>query len=302
MQQDLRCTGPSHATALLGCALLQAACQASAAGPVGGLVPLPHLLVPNSFAPNTKLLTDDDAVQGNNGSVQLRDSPDRLTLQNDLVSLTLQKQGGLAHAEIDVLSASAFRNSTNLLRKMPKGGGCYWNTVPPRTQTNGTKDNCQLSSHFVGHTVVRRSSALVEIKLETPPTCGFQVDFHYVLRASEPGFYFFLAVKRAGDDDLQLPLGQLRLACRLDQDIFQTVLVPDETRTAQATQLSAPRVADFPLASSLTHEVMNAGYRLRNSRWGLPSQPSLALPGWSDTVSLCHRRAIYVTLPTPLQR
>ena len=79
--------------------------------------------------------------------------------------------------------------------------------------------------------------------------------------------YFFLAVERAGDEDLQLPLGQLRLACRLDQDIFSSVVVPDETQTTQATQLSAPRTGTLPPVSALSDSamVMNAGYRLHNS-------------------------------------
>ena len=79
--------------------------------------------------------------------------------------------------------------------------------------------------------------------------------------------YFFLVVERAGDEDLQLPLGQLRLACRLDQDIFSSVVVPDETQTTQATQLSAPRTGTLPPVSALSDSamVMNAGYRLHNS-------------------------------------
>ena len=198
--------------------------------------------------------------------MQLLDGPDELTLRNGLVSVTMLKQGGLAHAQIDALSTSAFSAAPNLLRK-GRVGSCYWNTVPARTQTNGTKEDCMLSDKFVGHTVVRQNASLVEVKFETPPTCGFQVDFHYVLRADKPGYYFFLAVERAGDEDLELPLGQLRLACRLDQDIFSTVVVPDETQTTQATQLSTPRTGMLPPVSALSDSalVMNAGYRLQPS-------------------------------------
>ena len=34
---------------------------------------------------------------------------------------------------------------------------------------------------------------MVEIVFQTPTSCGFAVDIHYVMRAQDPGFYFFLA-------------------------------------------------------------------------------------------------------------
>ena len=109
-----------------------------------------------ALALTTAAALDHDGV--GRAGVQLLDGPDQLTLRNELVSMTMLKQGGLAHAQIDVLSTTSFAAAPNLLRRFPKnGGGCYWNTVPARTQTNGTKEDCIHSDKFVGHSPLTRT-------------------------------------------------------------------------------------------------------------------------------------------------
>eukprot|EP01052_Picozoa_sp_SAG31_P024385 SAG31_NODE_2070_length_6517_cov_7.896385_4_plen_603_part_00 len=71
--------------------------------------------------------------------------------------------------------------------------------------------------------------------------------------------------RTGSDEELSLSLGQLRLVCRLDQDIFSTVVVPDEAQTIQTMQFESPRTGDLPAVKSLVNEVMNAGFRLYNS-------------------------------------
>eukprot|EP01052_Picozoa_sp_SAG31_P024386 SAG31_NODE_2070_length_6517_cov_7.896385_5_plen_219_part_00 len=114
---------------------------------------------------------DRNADAGVQHGVQLLDSSDFLTLRNERVSIVFGKNGGRARARIDGLYSSAFPalSALNLLRN---GGGCYWNTVPDRTQTNGTKEDCMISDSFTGHEVVRQIKSpgtdevsLVEIKL-----------------------------------------------------------------------------------------------------------------------------------------
>ena len=185
--------------------------------------------------------------------VVLIDDPDQLTLRNEHVSVTMRKSNGLARPQVDALSTSAFPGR-NLLWTDQRGGGCYLSTVPPFTETNGSKVDCMLSNAFVGHNVVRESPEFVEISFASAPACGFQVDIHYVLRAQEAGFYFYFAVNRTGNHTLDLPLGQLRLACRLDPGLFTTVAVPDESRVGQAAQMLIPgsaSVAPAPAAQSL---------------------------------------------------
>ena len=46
---------------------------------------------------------------------------------------------------------------------------------------------------FFATTKVKNSTDLIEIAFQNPTSCGFEVDIHYVMRAQDPGFYFFLA-------------------------------------------------------------------------------------------------------------
>ena len=225
-----------------------------------------------SAAPAGKTLKSDDDTP------LLLESADLLTLTNGLVSLSFAKDSaGRARPGIDKLQLHSLPGVNLLAAPTQEGGGKtspkgYWDLDTrwcAGLSEGKCRPHCAPTSSFSGHSVVRNSSSLLEVRFQPAPSCGFSVALHYVLKPAEAGFHMFAVVTRDPAAPLNNTFGQSRLVLRLEPTIFTSSAVVDESAAQQPQTM---RTAEFPAGKLLRdpcddqgcHKVMDATYRLTN--------------------------------------
>jgi|EP01046_Picozoa_sp_COSAG06_P003598 hypothetical protein len=256
--------------------------SSAAAAAVAGVAPTAakSSSVRSQALPHRQIKSGDGA-----GSVQrplhrrpiLRQTASELVLTNGLVSLGFAKDPttGLARAGIDTLELLSLPGVNLLAAPLGHPQGYWdldtrWCAEPNATDEGKTcRPHCSPTADFCGHTVVRNSSSLLEVRFNTAPSCGFSIALHYILKPGESGFHMFAVVKRDPAAPLNNTFGQSRLVLRLEPTIFTSSAVVDE---GAAQQPETMRTAAFPAGELLRdpcddkgcHKVMDATYRLAN--------------------------------------
>ncbi len=185
--------------------------------------------------------------------ITLLDSGTHIELSNDDVSITIEKSRAritkLLHKGQSLLAPGQTGYFTILA--LDKGG----------SSQNLSINNCAYTIHLQNDTTIDLS-----FKPPKPAEFPFDMDFHFVLRDGESGFYFYLVAEKSGDRP-DAVISQFRYAMRVDHSMLNirlndkrsgTICSVDEIKNAQGTVMDA------------TYMLQNGEYRTKYE-WSSPT-------------------------------